>query len=65
MHEMDASKRLEAVHEAQNVYARELPAISLYYQHGITPTIRMLALGGSTRPGESPKGSRSRRTNLP
>ncbi|RZN14691.1 MAG: peptide-binding protein [Methanosarcinales archaeon] len=31
MHEMDASKRLEAVHEAQNVYARELPAISLYY----------------------------------
>nr|QNO49806.1 hypothetical protein DBPBNLAN_00016 [Methanosarcinales archaeon ANME-2c ERB4]QNO49946.1 hypothetical protein FNHNGOKL_00014 [Methanosarcinales archaeon ANME-2c ERB4] len=31
MHEMDPGKRLEAVHEAQNVYARELPAISLYY----------------------------------
>lgn len=31
MHEMDPGKRLEAIHESQNVYARELPAISLYY----------------------------------
>ncbi|MFV9631036.1 MAG: ABC transporter substrate-binding protein [Methanosarcinales archaeon] len=31
MHEMDPQKRKEAVFEAQNVYARELPAISLYY----------------------------------
>ncbi len=31
MHEMDPVKRQEAVFEAQNVYARELPAISLYY----------------------------------
>ncbi len=31
MHEMDPEKRQEAVYEAQNVYARELPAISLYY----------------------------------
>ena len=31
MHEMDPEKRLAAVYEAQNVYARELPAISLYY----------------------------------
>ena len=31
MHEMDPEKRRAAVHEAQNVYARELPAISLYY----------------------------------
>ena len=31
MHEMDPGKRLAAVYEAQNVYARELPAISLYY----------------------------------
>jgi len=31
MHEMDPAKRQEAVFEAQNVYARELPAISLYY----------------------------------
>ncbi len=31
MHEMDPVQRLEAVFEAQNVYARELPAISLYY----------------------------------
>lgn len=31
MHEMDPIKRQEAVFEAQNVYARELPAISLYY----------------------------------
>jgi peptide/nickel transport system substrate-binding protein len=31
MHEMDPEKRLAAVHESQNVYARELPAISLYY----------------------------------
>ncbi len=31
MHEMDPEKRHAAVYEAQNVYARELPAISLYY----------------------------------
>ncbi len=31
MYEMDPAKRQEAVFEAQNVYARELPAISLYY----------------------------------
>nr|QNO48354.1 hypothetical protein MDHICHLB_00001 [Methanosarcinales archaeon ANME-2c ERB4] len=31
MHEMDPVKRRAAVYEAQNVYARELPAISLYY----------------------------------
>jgi peptide/nickel transport system substrate-binding protein len=31
MHEMDPAKRQKAVFEAQNVYARELPAISLYY----------------------------------
>jgi len=31
MHEMDPVKRQEAVYEAQNIYARELPAISLYY----------------------------------
>lgn len=31
MHEMDPQKRKEVVFEAQNVYARELPAISLYY----------------------------------
>jgi peptide/nickel transport system substrate-binding protein len=31
MHEMDPEKRCAAVYEAQNVYARELPAISLYY----------------------------------
>jgi peptide/nickel transport system substrate-binding protein len=31
MHEMDPEKRRAAVHEAQNVYARELPSISLYY----------------------------------
>ncbi|MBC2697632.1 MAG: peptide-binding protein [ANME-2 cluster archaeon] len=31
MHEMDPEKRKEAVFEAQNVYARELPAISIYY----------------------------------
>lgn len=31
MHEMDPQKRKEAVFKAQNVYARELPAISLYY----------------------------------
>ncbi len=31
MHEMDPIKRQEVVFEAQNVYARELPAISLYY----------------------------------
>ncbi|MEA1965820.1 MAG: ABC transporter substrate-binding protein, partial [Euryarchaeota archaeon] len=31
MHEMDPGKRRAAVYEAQNVYARELPAISLYY----------------------------------
>ncbi|NOR48210.1 MAG: hypothetical protein GQ533_09245, partial [Methanosarcinaceae archaeon] len=31
MHEMDPVKRQEVVFEAQNVYARELPAISLYY----------------------------------
>ncbi len=31
MHEMDPVKRQEAVFEAQNVYARELPALSLYY----------------------------------
>jgi peptide/nickel transport system substrate-binding protein len=34
MHEMDPVKRQEAVFEAQNVYARELPAISLYYPTG-------------------------------
>ena len=28
---MDPVKRQEAVYEAQNIYARELPAISLYY----------------------------------
>jgi len=31
LHEMDPVKRQEVVFEAQNVYARELPAISLYY----------------------------------
>jgi len=31
IHEMDPQKRKEVVFEAQNVYARELPAISLYY----------------------------------
>ncbi len=31
VHEMDPVKRQEAVFKAQNVYARELPAISLYY----------------------------------
>jgi peptide/nickel transport system substrate-binding protein len=31
IHEMDPQKRKEIVFEAQNVYARELPAISLYY----------------------------------
>ncbi|MEA1909004.1 MAG: hypothetical protein U9N43_08270, partial [Euryarchaeota archaeon] len=31
MYEMDPEKRRAAVNEAQNVYARELPAISLYY----------------------------------
>ena len=31
MHEMDPVKRQKVVFEAQNVYARELPAISLYY----------------------------------
>nr|QNO47040.1 hypothetical protein NBCJMJBN_00001 [Methanosarcinales archaeon ANME-2c ERB4] len=31
MHEMDPEKRRAAVYEAQNVYAKELPAISLYY----------------------------------
>ncbi|MGP8330872.1 MAG: ABC transporter substrate-binding protein [Methanosarcinaceae archaeon] len=34
IHEMDPAKRREAVFEAQNVYARELPAISLYYPTG-------------------------------
>jgi peptide/nickel transport system substrate-binding protein len=34
MYEMDPVKRQEAVFEAQNVYARELPAISLYYPTG-------------------------------
>ncbi|NOR46816.1 MAG: peptide-binding protein [Methanosarcinaceae archaeon] len=31
LREMDPAKRQEVVFEAQNVYARELPAISLYY----------------------------------
>jgi peptide/nickel transport system substrate-binding protein len=31
MSEMDPEKRRATVYEAQNVYARELPAISLYY----------------------------------
>lgn len=31
MHEMEPAKRQEVVFEAQNVYARELPSISLYY----------------------------------
>ncbi|MGP8337065.1 MAG: ABC transporter substrate-binding protein [Methanosarcinaceae archaeon] len=34
IYEMDPAKRREAVFKAQNVYARELPAISLYYPTG-------------------------------